>query len=324
MNTRKLGKNGPELTEVGLGTYAIGGKWLRGWGNQKDNDSNQAINKALDLGINWIDTAPIYGIGHAEEIIGRALWGRRESVFIATKCGRKMDKNGNLFTNNKAAKIRKELETSLYRLKTDYIDLYIMHSTDPKIPIEETWQLMVDLKTEGKVRYIGVSNFNKYLIEKCQAVHHVDVVQPPYNIMNRNIETDVLPYCMEQGIGVLVCNTLQSGLFSGAFDMRRLSHDDWRRKNPMFRDNRLVKNLALMERLRPIASKYEKTIGQFLIAWALTNPAVSAAIVGAREAKQVEEIVGGSGWQPSAEDLAAVIKDSDELIQEFGKQEENN
>ncbi len=298
MRTKTLGKNGPELTVIGFGAWAIGGPWEFGWGPVDDSSSVEAIRRALDLGINWIDTAAVYGLGHSEEIVARAVKGNRDKVFIATKCGmiwpegksaRGEDRKVRIYLG--AASIRHEVENSLRRLNADHIDLYQFHWPDPGTPVEESWEVMVKLKEEGKIRYIGVSNFDVPLLRRCMSIAPVQSLQPPYNLLKRGVEPEILPYCLENGIGAVAYSPMMSGLLSGKFDIARVASDDWRRKDRMFQEPLLSKELAFIETLRPIASKYGKTVGQLAIAWVNMNPAVTSSIVGARTISQVEENV---------------------------------
>ena len=306
---RKLGRNGPEITTVGLGAWAIGGPWVYGWGVQDDSESIQAIRKSLELGVNWIDTAAIYGYGHSEEVVCKALEGmRREEIIIATKCGLIPQETTPPVNDLSPASIRREVEASLRRLGTDYIDLYQFHWPDNRTqtPVEDSWAAMADLQKEGKVRWIGVSNFDVQLLQRCEAVCHVDSLQPPYSLLRREVEKEILPWCLDHGVGVIVYSPMQAGLLSGSFDPSRVAEDDWRKRNPMFSGERLQKNLEFVDRLRPIAEKHGKTVGHLAIAWTLSNPAVTAAIVGARRASQAEENVQAMGWKLTKEELQAI------------------
>jgi len=308
MNQRKLGKNGPMLTEIGLGAWAIGGPWEWGWGRQDDRESIETIRKALDLGINWIDTAAAYGLGHSEEVVGNAVKGRRDEIFVATKCGLVWNEKGYVSRISRPESIMKEAEASLQRLKTDRIDLLQIHWPDTNVPVEESWETMVRLKEQGKVRYIGVSNYDSSLLEQCETVEHVNSLQPPYSLLDRNAESELLPWCREHGTGVVAYSPMRSGLLTGKFDKSRLAEDDWRRKDRAFKEPHLSKNLAFVDELKPIAEKYGKTVAQLAIAWVLANPAVTSAIVGARRPWQVEEIVGGAGWSIEQDDKNLIEK----------------
>ena len=306
MNKRKLGINGPELTEIGLGAWAIGGPWQWGWGPSDDNESINTIHAALDAGINWIDTAASYGLGHSEEIVGKALKGKRDQIFIATKCGIAWNNKNKIRHDLTPLNIRRELEASLSRLQTDVIDLYQFHWPDPKTKIYNSWREVVKLKEEGKIHWIGVSNFDVPLLQKCEKIHHVDSLQPPYNMLNRDVESEILPYCQKNGIGVVPYSPMNSGLLSGKFDINKLAPDDWRRKSPKFMEPQLAGNLALVEKLRGIALKYDKTVGQLAVAWVLKHPAVTSAIVGARRVEQVQQNILAADWKIEQDDLKEI------------------
>jgi aryl-alcohol dehydrogenase-like predicted oxidoreductase len=287
METRGLGRHGPPLTVVGLGAWAIGGgDWRFGWGPQEDRDSIAAIHRALDTGVNWIDTAAVYGLGHSEETVARALDGRRDRPLVATKCGLVWDDRRRTRIDLSPDSIRREVDASLRRLRVETIDLYQCHWPDPKTPVEATWETMAALKREGKVRLIGVSNFDVPLLGRCLAVAPVDSLQPPYSLLDRAVEQEILPYCREQGIGVVAYSPMQSGLLSGRFDPARLAANDWRRRDAAFTPPLLGRNLAFAERLAAIAARRGKTAGQYAVAWVLRHPAVTSAIVGARRPDQ--------------------------------------
>jgi len=306
METRKLGVNGPDLTTIGLGAWAIGGPWAWGWGKQDDAQSIAAIRASIDRGVNWIDTAAVYGLGHSEEVVAKALEGMPQKVFIATKCGLAWDDRKRVRNDLSPHSMRLELESSLKRLKREQIDLYQIHWPDPKTPIEKSWEAMIKFKHEGKVRYLGVSNFDVALMEKCMSLHPIDSLQPPYSLLARGIETDILPYCQKNGIGVIAYSPMFSGLLSGKFDVSRLQPGDWRPKIEDFREPKLTRNLEFVEALRPIAAKYQKTVGQLAVAWVLQHSAMTAAIIGARRAEQAEENVGGAGFAIADDDLKTI------------------
>jgi len=298
METRKLGNSDLQITRVGYGAWAIGGSgWQFAWGSQDDNDSIAAIHRSLELGVNWIDTAAVYGLGHSEEIVAMALktWsGPRPYLF--TKCGRLWDEKGNVRGGLSADSIRREIEDSLRRLSTDVIDLYQIHwPPNPDSPeLEEGWSTLADLKRQGKVRWIGVSNFNAGQLKRAQAIAPVTSLQPPYSLIHRDVEAETLPYCLREGIGVIVYSPMASGLLTGAMTRERaasLPKDDWRRANANFNEPKLSKNLALVERLREIGKRHGRTPGEVAIAWTLKNPAVTAAIVGARNASQADGVM---------------------------------
>jgi aryl-alcohol dehydrogenase-like predicted oxidoreductase len=311
MRTRILGYTGVPLTTIGLGTWAIGGGgWAFAWGEQDDADSIATIRRALDLGINWIDTAAVYGLGHSEEIVGRAIAGRRHEVFIATKCGRVWDEGSTTpYGRLTAESVRREAEASLRRLNIEQIDLYQIHWPNPEPQIEEAWATIADLVKEGKVRYAGVSNFNVAQLQRIQPIHPVASLQPPYSMLARGVEEELLSYCAAHQIGVIVYSPMQAGLLTGKVTrewVEQLPDDDWRKRNPRFRDPELSANLALVEGLRPIAERAGKTVAQLALAWVLRRPEVTAAIVGARRPAQIEETVAASDWDLSAEEIAAI------------------
>jgi aryl-alcohol dehydrogenase-like predicted oxidoreductase len=309
MKTKRLGNSDLDITPMGFGAWAIGGSgWEFGWGEQDDKASIAAIHHALELGVNWIDTAAVYGIGHSEEVVAAALksWaGPRPYVF--TKCGLLGDEQGNVYRNLKADSIRRECENSLRRLKLDAIDLYQIHW--PTEDLEEGWGELVKLKKEGKVRWIGVSNFDADQLRRAEKVAPVTSLQPPYSLIRREIEQQILPYCYSHGIGVIVYSPMQSGLLTGAMTrerVARLPDSDWRSRDPEFREPKLSKNLALVERLRKVGQKYGRPPGQVAVAWVLRNPAVTAAIVGARNAQQVEGNLGAAELRLTDEEVAEI------------------
>jgi aryl-alcohol dehydrogenase-like predicted oxidoreductase len=298
MQTRKLGNSDLQITPVGYGAWAVGGSgWQFAWGSQDDKDSIDAIHRSLELGVNWIDTAAVYGLGHSEEVVARALksWsGPRPYVF--TKCGLRWDAKGQAQKVLSAGSIRGEVEDSLHRLSIDVIDLYQIHwPPDPDSPaLEEGWSTLAALQREGKVRWIGVSNFSVQQIKRAQAIAPITSLQPPYSLIHREIEEDVLPYCLHKGIGVIVYSPMASGLLTGAMTRERaarLPQDDWRKGHPDFTEPNLSRNLALVERLREIAKRHNRSAGEVAIAWALHHPAVTGAIVGARNARQAEGVM---------------------------------
>ena len=308
---RRLGRDGPELTTVGFGAWAVGGPWLFGWGPQDDEESIAAIRRALDLGVSWIDTAPIYGNGHSEDVVGKAIRGRsRDAFIIATKCGRFDRGTAPPRGDLRPESIRKELDGSLGRLGVDHVDLLQIHwpDTDTGTPLEESWSAMAALQAEGKTRWIGVSNFDVPLLERCEAVRHVDSLQPPYSLLVRDVEAGILPWCLKHGVGVVAYSPMQAGLLSGKFDIARLAPDDWRRRRALFQEPRLTRNLAFVDALRPIAAGHGKTVGQLAVAWVLGHPAVTAAIVGARRPAQVEENVEAMGFRLSQREKSEIEK----------------
>lgn len=313
METCKLGNSDLNITRIGFGAWAIGGSgWEFAWGPQDDNDSISAIWRSLELGVNWIDTAAVYGMGHSEEIVARALreW-RGAWPYVFTKCILRWDDQGKITQNHSATSVRQECEDSLRRLQTNVIDLYQMHwppaGNGPEL--EEAWQTMAALQKEGKVRWIAVSNFNVEQMKRAQKIAPITSNQPPYSILRRQIEREVLPYCLEQGIGTISYAPMASGLLTGAMTHERaaaLPADDFRSRNPEFRDPRLSKNLELVERLRAVGSRHGRGPGEVAIAWVLRHPAVTGAIVGARNAKQVEGVAGAAGLKLMSEEIAEI------------------
>lgn len=311
MQTRQLGYSNLHLTTIGLGAWAIGGGgWIYGWGAQDDADSIAAIRRALDLGINWVDTAAVYGAGHSEEVVGQALAGRRDGVMVATKCGRIMESlTDQPYGRLTADSVRREAEASLRRLKTEVIDLYQIHWPDPDDEIEEGWGAIADLIREGKVRYGGVSNFSVAQLQRIQPIHPVASVQPPYSMLRRGVEEELLAYCAANKIGVVVYSPMQAGLLTGKMTRERIANmpaDDWRARNELFQEPQLSANLELVEALRPIAARQGCTVAQLAIAWVLRRPEVTAAIVGARHPAQIEETAPAGDWRLSAEEVAQI------------------
>lgn len=310
MRTRKLGWTSINLSTIGLGTWALGGGgWKFSWGPQDDSESISAIQHAVELGINWIDTAAVYGLGHSEEIVGKAIKGLRDKPIIATKCERVWDKDGNIFGRLKKESIHSEVEASLKRLKIEVIDLYQIHWPEPDEDIEEAWTALGDLIKEGKIRYAGVSNFNLEQLKRIQPIHPVASFQPPYSMLERGIEKELLEYCSENNIGVIVYSPMQKGLLTGKFTRERvqnLPEDDHRRRDPRFQEPELSTNLKLVEELRLLAEKSGRTVAQLAIVWVLRRPEVTAAIVGARRPSQIEETVVAGDWTLSKEQIAAI------------------
>jgi aryl-alcohol dehydrogenase-like predicted oxidoreductase len=313
MQTRKLGNSDLHITPVGYGAWAIGGSgWQFAWGSQDDKDSIAAIHCALELGVNWIDTAAVYGLGHSEEVVARALksWsGPRPYVF--TKCGLRWDDDGNVRKVLNADSIRHEVEDSLRRLSVEVIDLYQIHwPPDPdSAELEEGWSTLASLQRQGKVRWIGVSNFSVQQLRRAQTVASVTSLQPRYSLVHREVEDQVLPYCRGENIGVIVYSPMASGLLTGAMTRERagkLSKDDWRRAHPDFIEPNLSRNLALVERLRQIARRHNRSPGEVAIAWTLHNDAVTGAIVGARNAHQAEGVMRAGELRLTDEDVSEI------------------
>ena len=311
MEKRRLGYTDLELSPVGLGTWAIGGGgWSFGWGPQDDEESVATIHHALKQGVNWIDTAPVYGLGHSEKVVGRAIKGLREKVIIATKCGLVWDERGKISGRLKRESIRREVEESLLRLEIEVIDLYQIHWPDPDRKIEEAWSTMADLVREGKIRYMGVSNFNVNQLERIRPIHPIASLQPPYSMLNRGIEDELLNYCKTHDIGIIVYSSMECGLLTGKYtkeSIQNLPEGDWRKtKNSHFQEPELSANLKLIEGLRSIAERNDRTLAQLAVAWVLRRPEVTSAIVGARRPSQIKETALASEWALSQEDIATI------------------
>jgi aryl-alcohol dehydrogenase-like predicted oxidoreductase len=298
MQTKQLGNSDLQITPVGYGAWAIGGAgWQFSWGAQDDDDSVAAIHRALELGVNWIDTAAVYGLGHSEQVVARALqgWGGPKP-YVFTKCALRWDRNGNVEKVLRPQSIRQEVEESLRRLAVDAIDLYQVHwPPEPDSPeLEQGWSTLADLKKEGKVRWIGVSNFNVDQLRRAEKIAPVTSLQPPYSLLHREAEEDLLPYCVHKGIGVIVYSPMASGLLTGAMTRdraARLPKQDWRSQSPDFSEPKLSQNLALVELLRELGKRHGRSAGEIAIAWTLRNPAVTGAIVGARNARQADGVM---------------------------------
>lgn len=311
METRQFGNTDMQITRIGFGAWAIGGgNWAFGWGPQDDGEAIAAMHRAVENGMNWIDTAAVYGLGHSEELVAKAFKGMKTKPWIFTKCGLVWDDKRKTSQNLKAASIRQECEASLRRLGVDVIDLYQIH-WPVEADIEEAWEMMATLRQEGKVRFIGVSNFNVAQMKKCQAIAPVSSLQPPYSLLNREYEKEILPFCLENNIGVIVYSPMGSGLLTGTMTRERIAampSDDWRRNSPYFNEPALTKNLALAEKLGEIGKKYGRSAGEVAIAWTVMNPAVTAAIVGGRSAAQVDGISRGWDFQLTKEEVAVIVE----------------
>jgi aryl-alcohol dehydrogenase-like predicted oxidoreductase len=311
IKTKLLGNSDLAITPVGFGAWAIGGDWEFGWGEQDDTQSIAALRRALELGINWIDTAAVYGLGHSEEVVARALkdWpGRRPYIF--TKCGMIWDSTGKVGYSLHAASIRQECEASLRRLQVDVIDLYQIHWTaDDLNETLEGWSTLAALQKEGKVRWIGVCNASVDELQKLSAVAPVTSLQPPYSLIRRDVEKDLLPWCQQHQAGVIVYSPMASGLLTGALTRERIAAlpaTDWRRKNAQFQEPQLSANLQIVDRLRAVGVRHGRSPGETAIAWTLHHPAVTGAIVGARSAKQVEGIIGALEYRLTPPEIAEV------------------
>ncbi len=310
MQTKRLGSSDLNITPIGIGAWAIGGGgWAFGWGPQDDDDSIAAIHAALDRGINWIDTAAVYGLGHSEEVVARAVKDRSPKPYVFTKCARVWNERGEIGKSLKADSIRREVEASLRRLQVDVIDLYQIHWPEPDEELEEGWTTMAELKREGKVRNIGVSNFNASQMKRAQAIAPITSLQPPYSLISPEIEESILPYAQANNIGVIVYSPMKSGLLSGTMTHERvaaLPADDFRRRVPNFQEPLLSKNLALAELLGEIGKRHGRSAGEVAIAWTLRHPAVTGAIVGMRNASQVDGVIGAADFRLSPEELAEI------------------
>ena len=313
MHTRRLGNSDLSITPLGLGAWAIGGGgWAFGWGDQDDADSIAAIHEAVDLGINWIDTAPVYGLGRSETVVARALGqlppSRRPLVF--TKCGRVWDEQRQVGKRLTAASVRAECLASLARLGLERIDLLQVHWPEPDEEIEEGWTELARLREEGLVRWIGVSNFSVAQMERARAIAPITSLQPPYSLLRRDIEDAILPFCRASGIGVLAYSPMASGLLTGTWTAARvaaLADDDWRKaRNPLFQEPVFSRALRLVDVLREVGAPHGLSPGAVALAWVLANDAVTGAIVGARRAGQLGDLVAAAGASLSADDLARI------------------
>jgi aryl-alcohol dehydrogenase-like predicted oxidoreductase len=311
--TRALGSSGLEITTVGFGAWAVGGGgWAFGWGPQDDDASLGAMRRALELGVNWIDTAAVYGLGHSEQVVGRLLRDlpADERPFVFTKCGLVWDERDRMAPPRRVLRpdsIRTEVEASLRRLGVERIDLYQFHWSDETgTPVEDSWDTMARLVEAGEVRAIGVSNFDVALLQRCEAVRHVDSLQPPFSMIRRDVAAREIPWCAEHGTGVICYSPMQSGILTDSFDATRvaaLAADDWRRNASEFQRPQLDHNLALRDALRPIARRHGTTVSAVAVAWTLAWPGVTGAIVGARSPQQVEGWIGAASLELSVADL---------------------
>jgi aryl-alcohol dehydrogenase-like predicted oxidoreductase len=310
LRTNILGSTGMEITRIGFGAWAIGGGgWEFGWGPQQDDESIAAIHRALEGGVNWIDTAAAYGFGRSEEVVGRALRGLRERPFVFTKCSLLDDGTRHIKNVLKRDSILREAEASLQRLGMDAIDLYQIHWPIPDEDIEEGWGAMAELKERGLVRHIGVSNFSVSQMRRIQSIAPVETIQPPYSLIERGVQDEILPFAEANKMGAIVYSPMGSGLLTGGITRERLAampDDDWRKTNPQFTEPRLSKNLALAIAARGIADRHDTTAGAVAVAWTLRNPAVTGAIVGFRRPDQVDPILPGANMELTEEDLAEI------------------
>jgi len=320
MQRRQLGYTDLKLTTVGLGTWAMGGPWQFGWGPQDDGEAVAAILTALEEGINWIDTAPVYGCGHSEELVGKALKQTSQKPFIATKCGLLWNGKREKVNCLKSQSIRKECHASLKRIGVEVIDLYQMHRPEPEEDIEQAWEEMARLAEEGKVRYIGISNFNVEQIKRVEKIAPVASLQPPYSMLNRGVEDELLGYCAENNIGVVAYSPMQRGLLTGKFSQERLAGlplDDHRRRSPDFQEPQFSATLQLVDQLQPIAERNGRTLAQLAISWVLRRSEVTAAIVGARRPDQIAETATASNWtlaQEETQEIEQLLAEHQEKI----------
>ena len=309
-STKPLGKSDLQLTSIGFGAWAIGGgDWQYAWGPQEDQKSIEAIHRALDAGMNWIDTAAVYGLGHSEEVVGTALKSVSTKPFVFTKCAMTWGEDRKIVQTLK--KIREEVEGSLRRLGVDVIDLYQIHWPVPDAEIEEGWSTMAELQREGKVRYIGVSNFSVAQMERALKIAPITSLQPPYSMINRSAEAEILPFCEKHGIGVINYSPMQSGLLTGAMTKERVAkmpQDDFRRNSKQFQEPLISRNLELVELLRSIGKRHDVEPGVVAIAWTLHNPAITAAIVGGRSAEQVDGVLPAANFRLSETEFQEIGK----------------
>jgi aryl-alcohol dehydrogenase-like predicted oxidoreductase len=307
LTTTTLGETGLEITRLGLGAWAIGGgSWEFGWGPQDDEESIAAIHRALDLGINWIDTAAAYGFGHSEQVVGRALEGLADRPYVFTKCSLLEGPDRTVVHSLRRDSIRREAEQSLERLGIDAIDLYQVHWPVPAADIEEGWSALAELKEQGVVRHIGVSNFDVGQLRRLQQIAPVETLQPQYSLIEREVERELLPFAEQQGLGVIVYSPMGSGVLTGKMTRERIESlpvDDWRKRDARFNEPQLSATLELVERLNVLADRYDTTAGAIAVAWALGNPAVDGAIVGFRRADQVAPILAATSLELTDEDL---------------------
>src|SRR5271157_1167267 len=310
MQTRRLGDSDLEITPIGIGAWAMGGgDWAFSWGRQEDDKSIAAIHTALDAGVNWIDTAAVYGLGHSEEVVGKAIEGLAQRPYVFTKCSLVWNDQREIGHSLKAASVRRELEASLRRLRLDVIDLYQIHWPEPDPEIDEGWQTLAQLQKEGKVRYIGLSNFTVAQMKRVESIAPITSLQPNYNIVTRDIEKEVLPFCRERHIGVIVYSPMKSGLLTGKMTRERIASlppDDFRPRTPNFREPLLSRNLGVVELLRGIGERHSRTPGEVAIAWTLRDPVVTGAIVGMRSAGQAKQIVCSAEFRLSPDEILEI------------------
>ena len=314
MRTVTFGRTGLEITPVGFGAWAIGGSnWEFGWGEQDDDESVSTIQRALELGINWVDTAAQYGLGHSEEVVRRAVEGVEPRPLIFTKGGQPEGPNRTSYQSLRRDSLRRECEGSLERLGVDAIDLYQIHWPIPDDEVEEGWSTLAELKEEGLVRHIGASNFSVGQLERAESISPVEALQPPYSLLDREVEAEILPYCEERGIGVIVYSPMSSGLLTGRMTRERIASlpdDDWRRQSARFREPELSRALELVDRVKAVAERHGVSPGAVAVAWTLRHPAVHGAIVGFRRPDQVDPIVAAADLELSDDDVAEILGDA--------------
>lgn len=310
MQTRQLGNSDLYITPLGVGAWAMGGAgWLFSWSHQDDDASISAIHAALDAGMNWIDTAAVYGLGHSEEVVAKALKGRPNRPYVFTKAARIWDENRRIGKSLKADSVRRECEASLRRLKVDVIDLYQIHWPEPDEDVEEGWATLARLKEEGKVRWIGVSNFNLGQLKRAQAVAPITSLQPPYSLIRREVEEDALPYCADHNIGVIAYSPMGSGLLTGTMTRERIANlpeDDWRRRGPQFQEPLVTRNLKIADKLKEIAARHDRGAGEAAVAWVLRNIVATGAIVGVRSREQVAGVIGAMDFRLSDDEISEI------------------
>lgn len=307
MEKHQLGNSDLHITTIGVGAWAMGGgDWEYAWGNQQDTESIAAIHRALDLGVNWIDTAAVYGLGHSEEVVSHAIKGMAEKPYIFTKCSLVWDEAGNITSSLKADSLRREVEASLHRLQVDVIDLYQIHWPDPDEDLEEGWATLADLQREGKIRHIGVSNFSPSQMQRVLPIAPITSNQPPYSAIKRGVEADILPFCQENNIGVIAYSPMQAGLLTGKMTHERIANlpdNDWRKHDDEFNEPRLTNNLKLAEAMQEIAKRHNVPTPAVSIAWVLNHAAVTGAIVGVRHPDQVDGVISGGSLKLNNEDI---------------------
>jgi aryl-alcohol dehydrogenase-like predicted oxidoreductase len=310
LRTTELGLTGMAISRIGFGAWAIGGGGYQfGWGDQSDRDSIAAIQRGLALGVNWIDTAAVYGLGRSERVVAEALQDLDQRPYVFTKASRVVDASGTIVGNLTRASIRREVEASLERLRVDAIDLYQLHRPIPEDEIEEGWKTLVELRDEGLVRHVGVSNFNVEQLRRIQSIAPVETLQPPYSLLDRQVENEILPFCQQHGIGVIAYSPMASGLLSGAMTPDRvaaLPADDWRSRDERFREPQLSRSLELAERLGRIGQRHGVSAGAVAVAWVLQRPGVDGAIVGFRQPAQTDMILAADSLELDADEISEI------------------